>query len=156
MSPPRDMDRDTERWGGPWDRDRDREGPRPRRIDRDRREEEKPVTFPSVISWFVGQLPAPAVFDGELVIADDYELLPHLYLRGEGCCFAQQVLVLEYEQIYMYLKVKRNTKQEAVIPKDDNVPQATTFLQLDVTFGDKDTQIYSERNQLLFLFAILT
>jgi cleavage stimulation factor subunit 3 len=66
----------TERWDGPprrrfaspltWDRDRDREEPPPRRIGRDR--EEKPVTIPSVISWFCRQLPAPAVFDGEFVV----------------------------------------------------------------------------------------
>jgi cleavage stimulation factor subunit 3 len=72
MSPPRDR----ERWDGPprrrflspppWERDRDRDGPPPpppRRLERDR-EEEKPTTIPSIISWFVGQLPAPAVFDG--------------------------------------------------------------------------------------------
>jgi cleavage stimulation factor subunit 3 len=75
LSPPRASDR--ERWDGPprrrfaspptWDRDRDREGPPPpRNIDRDG-EEEKPVIIPPVISWLVGQFPASAVFDGELV-----------------------------------------------------------------------------------------
>jgi cleavage stimulation factor subunit 3 len=66
LSPIRDRDR--ERWEPPprrrspgWDRDRD--GPPPRRTDRDR-EEEKGVVLPPVISWFVGQLPAPSAFDG--------------------------------------------------------------------------------------------
>jgi hypothetical protein len=40
------------------------------------------VTILSVISWFVRQLPAPVVFDGELVIGGDYELLLHLYFAG--------------------------------------------------------------------------
>jgi cleavage stimulation factor subunit 3 len=73
MSPVRDRDR--ERWDGPrrrfaspppWERDRDRDGPPPppRRMDRER-DDEKIVSIPTVISWFVGQLPAPAVFDGE-------------------------------------------------------------------------------------------
>jgi cleavage stimulation factor subunit 3 len=70
MSPIRDRDRD--RWEGPprrragspgWDRDRDRDGPPPRRMERER-EEEKGVALPPVISWFVGQLPAPSAFDG--------------------------------------------------------------------------------------------
>jgi cleavage stimulation factor subunit 3 len=70
MSPIRDRDR--ERWEGPnrrrvgspvWDRDRDRDGPPPRRMDRER-EDEKGVALPQVISWFVGELPAPSAFDG--------------------------------------------------------------------------------------------
>ena len=70
-------DRDRDRWDGPprrrfgspplapWERDRDRDAPPPRRPERDR-EDEKPVTLPAVISWFVGQLPGSSVFDGEL------------------------------------------------------------------------------------------
>lgn len=70
MSPIRDRDR--ERWEGlprrrvgspSWDRDRDRDVPPPRRMERER-EEEKGVVLPPVISWFVGQLPAPSAFDG--------------------------------------------------------------------------------------------
>lgn len=71
LSPPRERDR--ERWDGSrrragspgWDRDRDRDVPPPRKIDRDREEEKGPV-LPPVISWFIGQLPAPAAFDGKV------------------------------------------------------------------------------------------
>ena len=72
MSPVRERDRD--RWEGPprrrgspsYDRgERDRDGP-PRRMEREQ-PEEKPVTIPPVISWFVGQLPTPAAFNGMLV-----------------------------------------------------------------------------------------
>lgn len=67
--------RDRDRWEGhggggrkrynspTWDRDRDRDVPQPRR-GRDH-EEEKPVTIPSVISWFIGTLPGPSAFDGQ-------------------------------------------------------------------------------------------
>lgn len=77
LSPTRERDR--ERWEAPprrragspgWDRERERERdapPPPRRIERER-EEEKSVTLPPIISWFVGQLPAPAVFDGQCLI----------------------------------------------------------------------------------------
>lgn len=68
--------RDRDRWEGhgggrkrynspTWDRDRERDAPTPRRA-RDQ-EEEKPVTVPSVISWFIGTLPGPSVFDGLLL-----------------------------------------------------------------------------------------
>ena len=68
--------RDRERWDGhgggrkrynspTWDRERERDAPPPRRP-RDQ-EEEKPVTVPSVISWFIGTLPGPSVFDGLLL-----------------------------------------------------------------------------------------
>ena len=66
--------RDRDRWEGhgggrkrynspTWDRDRDRDVAPPRR-GRDP-EEEKPVNVPSVISWFIGTLPGPSVFDGQ-------------------------------------------------------------------------------------------
>jgi len=82
MSPPI-RDRDRERWDGPprrragspgWDRDRDRDAPPPRRIERER-EEEKGVVLPPVISWFVGQLPAPSAFDGPVFRTDDLMML---------------------------------------------------------------------------------
>jgi cleavage stimulation factor subunit 3 len=68
--------RDRERWEGhgggrkrynspSWDRDRERDAPPPRRA-RDN-EEEKAVNVPSVISWFIGTLPGPSVFDGLLL-----------------------------------------------------------------------------------------
>lgn len=66
--PPRDRDR--ERWEGPprrrfgspagWERERDREL---QHVKKDR-EDDKASTLPTVISWFVGQLPSPASFDG--------------------------------------------------------------------------------------------
>jgi cleavage stimulation factor subunit 3 len=77
LSPPRERER--ERWDGPsrrrfgsppaWERERERDGPPPppRRPDRDR-EDEKAVTLPSVITWFVGQLPSASAFDGESTI----------------------------------------------------------------------------------------
>lgn len=81
MSPRGDRGSERDgRWDGPgrrrfsppppaWDRDggRDRDGPPPpppRRSDREREDEKGPV-LPPVISWFVGQLPAPSAFDGE-------------------------------------------------------------------------------------------
>lgn len=73
-SPARSHDR--ERWDGPgrrrygspspWDREREREGTHGRRFDKER-EEDKGVTLPPILSWFVGSLPAPASFDGEFV-----------------------------------------------------------------------------------------
>jgi cleavage stimulation factor subunit 3 len=67
-SPPRDRDR--ERWEGPprkrfgspagWERERDREL---QHVKKDR-EDDKASTLPTVISWFVGQLPSPVSFDG--------------------------------------------------------------------------------------------
>jgi cleavage stimulation factor subunit 3 len=84
LSPPRDRDR--ERWDPPrrrfgspgWDRDRDRDvpppPPPPRKTERDR-EEEKGPDLPPVISWFVGQLPAPAAFDGPVFRTDDLMML---------------------------------------------------------------------------------
>jgi cleavage stimulation factor subunit 3 len=85
-SPPRGADRDREtRWEGPssrrrpfsppptstWDRDdrpRGREPLPPSRAQE--REEEKPrqVSIPPVISWFVGELPAAASFDGDFFL----------------------------------------------------------------------------------------
>ena len=71
-SPGRDRDRwdghggGRKRYNSPtWDRERERDAPPPRRP-RDQ-EEEKPVTVPSVISWFIGTLPGPSVFDGLLL-----------------------------------------------------------------------------------------
>ena len=72
VSPPRSHDRD--RWGdgrgrgrygspSPWDRERERDGPLARRYDRER-DEDKNVTLPPVLSWFVGMLPSPGSFDG--------------------------------------------------------------------------------------------
>ncbi|KAF7984888.1 hypothetical protein HWV62_10883 [Athelia sp. TMB] len=80
MSPVRERDRD--RWEGPprrrgspsYDRgERDRDGP-PRRIEREQ-PEEKPVAIPPVISWFVGQLPTPAAFNGPIFRTDDLMML---------------------------------------------------------------------------------
>jgi cleavage stimulation factor subunit 3 len=68
--------RDRDRWEGhasgrkrynspSWDRDRDRDVPPPRRGSGRDHEEEKAVSVPSVISWFVGTLPGPNAFDGK-------------------------------------------------------------------------------------------
>jgi cleavage stimulation factor subunit 3 len=68
--------RDRDRWDGhsgsrkrynspTWDRDRERDVQPPRRP-KDQ-EEEKTVNVPSVISWFIGTLPGPSVFDGPLL-----------------------------------------------------------------------------------------
>lgn len=70
MSPPRDRDRDRfsegprRRIGSPaaWEKDRDRE---PHPMKRDREPEDKTTTLPAVLTWFVGQLPNPASFDGQ-------------------------------------------------------------------------------------------
>ncbi|KZP19108.1 Suf-domain-containing protein [Athelia psychrophila] len=80
MSPVRDRDR-GDRWEGPprrrgspsYDRERERDVP-PRRMEREH-PEEKPVTIPPVISWFVGQLPTPAAFNGPIFRADDLMML---------------------------------------------------------------------------------
>ncbi|CCM04957.1 uncharacterized protein FIBRA_07154 [Fibroporia radiculosa] len=78
-SPP-GRDRDRDRWEGgpprrrhgtpPWERERDRDGPPPRRF-KEERDEEKPVVLPPVLSWFVGMLPAPTAFDGPVFRTDD-------------------------------------------------------------------------------------
>ncbi|KAH9950118.1 Suf-domain-containing protein [Amylocystis lapponica] len=69
-------DRERERWEGPprrrhgtppWERERE---PPVRRF-KEEREEEKGVTIPPVLSWFVGMLPAPAAFDGPVFRTDD-------------------------------------------------------------------------------------
>lgn len=70
--------RDRDRWDGhgsggrkrynspSWDRDRDRDAPPPPRRAKDLQpEEEKIVSVPSVISWFIGTLPGPSEFDGQ-------------------------------------------------------------------------------------------
>ncbi|KAG0697093.1 hypothetical protein DFH29DRAFT_165718 [Suillus ampliporus] len=77
--PPRDRDR--ERWEGPprkrfgspagWERERDREL---QHVKKDR-EDDKASTLPAVISWFVGQLPGPASFDGPVFRTDDLMML---------------------------------------------------------------------------------
>lgn len=86
MSPPppreRDRDRDRDRWDGPppsrrryasppaWERERERDAvvaPRRDRVPPPEKEEEKPVSsLPPIISWFVGELPSPSSFDGEI------------------------------------------------------------------------------------------
>jgi cleavage stimulation factor subunit 3 len=69
--------RDRDRWDGhgggrkrynspTWDRDREREAPPPPRRAKEN-EDEKAVNVPSVISWFIGTLPSPNVFDGLLL-----------------------------------------------------------------------------------------
>ncbi|KZT74626.1 Suf-domain-containing protein [Daedalea quercina L-15889] len=72
-------ERDRDRWDGPsrrrygspgWDRDRDKDSSG-RRGTKEDREEEKPVTLPPVLSWFVGMLPAPGSFDGPVFRTDD-------------------------------------------------------------------------------------
>lgn len=70
MSPPRERDRDRfsdgprKRFGSPaaWEKDRDRE---PLPMKRDREHDDKSTTLPAVLTWFVGQLPNPASFDGQ-------------------------------------------------------------------------------------------
>ncbi|EKM58947.1 uncharacterized protein PHACADRAFT_249079 [Phanerochaete carnosa HHB-10118-sp] len=54
----------------PWDRERERDGPHGRRYDRER-DEDKNVTLPPVLSWFVGMLPSPSSFDGPVFRTDD-------------------------------------------------------------------------------------
>ncbi|GJE94378.1 HAT and Suf domain-containing protein [Phanerochaete sordida] len=82
VSPARGHDRD--RWGdgargrggryaspSPWDREREREGPPGRRYDNKERDEDKNVSVPPVVSWFLGMLPAPGSFDGPVFRNDD-------------------------------------------------------------------------------------
>ncbi|ETW84749.1 hypothetical protein HETIRDRAFT_473483 [Heterobasidion irregulare TC 32-1] len=74
-SPGRDRDRweghPRRRYGSPtWDREREREGP-PGRKPVKESEEEKGVTIPAVLSWFIGTLPMPASFDGPIFRTDD-------------------------------------------------------------------------------------
>lgn len=67
-SPPRERDRER------WDASSRRRSPGPppekdrsfRRHEKER-EEEKPVVLPQALSWFIGQLPAPSVFDGKRI-----------------------------------------------------------------------------------------
>ncbi|KAI0734823.1 Suf-domain-containing protein [Fomitopsis betulina] len=72
-------ERDRERWDGSsrrrynspgWERERDRDSS-VRWSVREEREEEKPVTIPPVLSWFVGVLPVPSAFDGPVFRTDD-------------------------------------------------------------------------------------
>jgi cleavage stimulation factor subunit 3 len=68
--PPRDRDRrdgpgPRKRFNSPSRGERGHDPPTgPRARDKDNREDEKQVTLPNVLSWFVGQLPPPAAFDG--------------------------------------------------------------------------------------------
>ena len=71
MSPaPRDRERDRfadgprRRFGSPapWEKDRDKE---PHPMKREREHDEKSTTLPAVLTWFVGQLPNAASFDGQ-------------------------------------------------------------------------------------------
>ncbi|KIK92794.1 hypothetical protein PAXRUDRAFT_829635 [Paxillus rubicundulus Ve08.2h10] len=77
LSPLRDRDRDRfsdgparKRFGSPagWEKERDREL---HTIKRDREHDDKSSTLPAVLSWFVGQLPNPASFDGPIFRTDD-------------------------------------------------------------------------------------
>ncbi|KAI0771691.1 hypothetical protein BD413DRAFT_475587 [Trametes elegans] len=55
-----------------WEREREREAPpAPRRPHKEEREEDKGVVIPSVLSWFIGTLPAPSSFDGPVFRTDD-------------------------------------------------------------------------------------
>ncbi|KAN0098123.1 Suppressor of forked protein (Suf) domain containing protein [Tylopilus felleus] len=80
MSPPRERDRDRfsdgprKRFGSPaaWEKDRDRE---PLPMKRDREHDDKSTTLPAVLTWFVGQLPNPASFDGPIFRTDDLMML---------------------------------------------------------------------------------
>ncbi len=76
--------RDRDRWDGPphrrhgspvWERERERDGPPPpppssrsrfkeEKEKEKEKEEDKNVQLPSVLSWFIGTLPAPNSFDG--------------------------------------------------------------------------------------------
>lgn len=71
LSPGRDRDRDRfdgpprRRFGSPagWEKDRDREL---QQIKRERElQDDKSSALPTVLSWFVGQLPNPGTFDGQ-------------------------------------------------------------------------------------------
>ncbi|KAI0640581.1 hypothetical protein C8Q79DRAFT_921396 [Trametes meyenii] len=68
---PRDGPRRNQRHGSPgWDRERERDGP-PRRPFKEEREEDKGVTIPGVLSWFIGTLPTSSSFDGPVFRTDD-------------------------------------------------------------------------------------
>ncbi|KAF8890420.1 hypothetical protein BD779DRAFT_1622535 [Infundibulicybe gibba] len=83
-SPPRERDREREsRWEGPsrrrfspqpppaWERERERPPlPPPRVPDRDEEKNRGPI-LPPVISWFIGELPAPSLFDGPVFRTED-------------------------------------------------------------------------------------
>ncbi|KAF9236911.1 hypothetical protein BU15DRAFT_76511 [Melanogaster broomeanus] len=80
-SSPRERDRDRyndgasrRRFGSPagWEKERDREL---HPIKRDRSHDDKSSTLPAVLSWFVGQLPNPASFDGPIFRTDDLMML---------------------------------------------------------------------------------
>ncbi|KAJ6615526.1 hypothetical protein B0H10DRAFT_2040864 [Mycena sp. CBHHK59/15] len=71
---PAERDRDRRRYSPPptWERERDVKPPPPRRDKEPPREkEEKPVMLPSVLSWFMTQLPPPAAFDGPVFNTDN-------------------------------------------------------------------------------------
>ncbi|KAG6837133.1 hypothetical protein H0H93_014038 [Arthromyces matolae] len=74
-SPPPRGDRDRDRYDGPQARRRSPPPPAWEREGRDRppREDEKPrqPTIPNVLSWFVGELPTPASFDGPVFRTED-------------------------------------------------------------------------------------
>ncbi|KAH8105429.1 hypothetical protein BXZ70DRAFT_920835 [Cristinia sonorae] len=72
-SPSKERDRD--RWDGPprrrhgspsWDRDRDRDG-----SFKKEKEDDKAITLPPVLSWFIGVLPTASSFDGPVFRTDD-------------------------------------------------------------------------------------
>ncbi|KAJ3774932.1 Suf-domain-containing protein [Lentinula raphanica] len=72
VSPSRERERD--RWDGPSRRRSPMppaEKERPFRRQEKEREEEKTVVLPQALSWFIGQLPAPSVFDGPVFRTDD-------------------------------------------------------------------------------------
>jgi cleavage stimulation factor subunit 3 len=70
-SPARGHDRDRwdssgrRRYGSPspWERERERDASHSRRYDKER-EEDRSVTLPPILSWFIGTLPGPNSFDG--------------------------------------------------------------------------------------------
>ncbi|KAI0052667.1 Suf-domain-containing protein [Auriscalpium vulgare] len=73
--PPRDRwegaNHGRRRYGSPsWEKDKEKDSPVGIRRVKDV-EDEKPVSLPSVISWFVGQLPTPGSFDGPVFRTDD-------------------------------------------------------------------------------------
>ncbi|KAF5371988.1 hypothetical protein D9615_008143 [Tricholomella constricta] len=81
LSPPPRGERDRDRWDPPrrrfspgpqpaWERENRERAPLPPPRVQQEREEEKPK-IPNVISWFVGELPAPASFDGPVFRTED-------------------------------------------------------------------------------------
>ncbi|KAJ6544221.1 hypothetical protein B0H19DRAFT_1076360 [Mycena capillaripes] len=73
---PRPDDRDRRRYSPPpqqpaWERDRDVKPPPPPRRDPPREKEEKPPQLPSVLHWFVTQLPPRETFDGPVFNTDN-------------------------------------------------------------------------------------